>query len=162
MDISLQRQSDIPKVEALLDIAFGSDRFLKAAYALREGVEAIEDLSFVIKEKAALIATLRFWQIKAGGEDALLLGPIAVLPKLQGQGYGVGLMRYGLEQAKILGHSRVILVGDESYYAKLNFSRKCAQKIRMPGQDDESRLLALELIDGSFIGVSGILSKCAL
>lgn len=162
MDITLQRQLDIPKVEALLDITFGSDRRLKAAYALREGVEAIVDLSFVIRKQDELVATLRFWPIKAGGEDALLLGPIAVLPKIQGQGYGVGLMRYGLEHAKILGHSRVVLVGDESYYAKLNFSRKCAQYIHMPGQDDESRLLALELIKGSFIGVSGILSKGAL
>ena len=159
MDITLQNKSDIPKIEALLDIAFGSDRFLKAAYALREGVKSIEELSFVIREQDSLVATLRFWPIKAGGKEALLLGPIAVLPELQGQGSGIKLMQHGLDQAKMFGHSRVVLVGDERYYSKLGFSRKCAQNIYMPGQEDESRLLALELVEGSFNGVSGVLEK---
>ncbi len=155
----MQQSSDAQSVEELLDVAFGEDRFKKAAYALREGVDPIADLAFVVKDDGKLIATLRFWPVKIGSHDALLLGPIAVKPELQGQGYGIKLMKHGLERAKELGHSRVILVGDESYYSRLGFSRKCAENITMKGQDDLSRLLALELLTGSFYNVIGEISR---
>ncbi|MBL4602131.1 MAG: N-acetyltransferase [Emcibacteraceae bacterium] len=159
MDINLQKHSDNGEVEALLDTSFGQDRHKKAAYSLREGVAAISELSFIIRKDSYLIATLRFWPVKLGKYDLLLLGPIAVLPSLQGKGYGITMMEYGLKQAKKLGHKRVILVGEESYYSRLGFSRKCAKSIIMPGQNDESRLLALELVAGSFFGIKGIISK---
>lgn len=162
MNIILQNEVDIPQIEALLDMTFGQERFHKAAYVFRDGVDAVENLSFIIKDKGELVATLRFWITKVMNFEVLLLGPIAVHPTYQGKGYGLELMRYGLEQAKVHGHSRVVLVGDERYYSKLGFSRSCAQNIHMPGQIDESRLLALELIEGAFQGVSGDLSKVSL
>ena len=159
MDIDLQKYSDKDEVEALLDASFGENRYKKAAYNLRNGVVAINELSFIIRKDNNLIATLRFWPVIVQNHNLLLLGPIAVLPSLQGKGYGITMMEYGLKQAKKLGHKRVVLVGDESYYSRLGFSRKCAESIIMPGQNDESRLLALELVAGSFSGIKGILSK---
>ena len=161
MDIVLQNKSDDDDIEALLDKAFGEARFNKAAYRLRAGVSALSDLSFIIRKKDVLIASLRFWPVEVAGNDALLLGPIAVLPALQGQGYGIRLMRHGLEAAKSFSHKRVVLVGDEPYYSRVGFNRKCAENITMHGQKDESRILALELDAGAFDGVSGVISKTA-
>lgn len=157
--IELQQGSDKVAVEDLLDLTFGKDRFDKAAYSLREGVEAIDDLSFVVRRDGDVIATLRFWPVVIEDADALLLGPIAVLPELQGQGYGINLMKHGLSKAKELGHSRVILVGDEPYYKKIGFSREMALSLSMEGQADESRLLACALSQGAFDGVKGLISK---
>lgn len=157
--IELQQGSDKVAVEDLLDLTFGKDRFDKAAYSLREGVEAIDDLSFVVRRDGNVIATLRFWPVVIEDADALLLGPIAVLPELQGQGYGINLMKHGLGKAKELGHSRVILVGDEPYYKKIGFSREMALSLSMEGQADESRLLACALSQGAFDGVKGLISK---
>ncbi|MCC3859591.1 GNAT family N-acetyltransferase [Pseudemcibacter aquimaris] len=154
-NIEIQNRSDDMVVEKLLDKAFGRDRFKKAAYALRDGIDPIAALSFVVRKNDGIVATLRFWPVKISGHDALLLGPIAVLPELQGQGYGINLMKYGLNKAKVLGHTRVVLVGDEPYYKKVGFSRDLARSLHMPGQDDESRLLASELIPGAFQGISG-------
>lgn len=158
-NIELQHDDDIVAVEELLDITFGTDRFEKAAYALRRNVDAIPLLSFVIREGDHLIATLRFWPVKVGGVDALLLGPIAVMPDLQGKGFGIRLMEYGLSQAKAQGHSRVILVGDENYYSRIGFSRATAQGLTMPGQADVSRLLAVALKPDAFKDISGLISK---
>lgn len=159
MDICLQKDSDAQAVEVLLDLAFGPNRYEKAAYTYRENVPAIEELSFVIRESGNVIATLRFWPVTVGGKDCLLLGPIAVLPELQGKGYGITLMKHGLSKAKELGHTRVILVGDEPYYSRVGFSRDMARKITINGQKDESRILGLELLNGSFNNVIGEMKK---
>lgn len=155
MDITLQQECDNFAVEEILDLAFGKDRHSKAAYSFRNEVGPIDDLSFIIKKDGNLIATLRFWPIKVGEYDALLLGPIAVQPDLQGKGYGIGLMKHGLKKAKDMGHSRVMLVGDEAYYSRLGFNHKCVNQIIMPGQADHSRLLGLELVTNSFYRVIG-------
>ncbi|MDG1438669.1 MAG: N-acetyltransferase, partial [Emcibacteraceae bacterium] len=158
-DIKLQNDDDNQAVEELLDLTFGTDRLKKAAYSLRQGVEAIASLSFVIHSNDQLIATLRFWPISIDGAAALLLGPIAVLPELQGQGHGIRLMKHGLNIAKEQGHARVMLVGDEAYYRKVGFSRSSAANITMPGQVDKSRLLAFALDEDAFIGISGLITK---
>ena len=158
-EIELQNEGDINAVEALLDLAFGCDRFEKAAYLLRDGIEPLSRLSFVMREGNELIATLRFWPIKIEQHSALLLGPIAIRPDLQGLGYGISLMKHGLSKAKMAGHERVVLVGDEPYYKRVGFSRSLAQKISMTGQVDEDRLLALALKDGGFDNVKGLIQK---
>ncbi len=155
MDIVLQQDEDNLAVEELLDLAFGKDRYKKAAYAFRRGVDPVAALSFVIKGKDELIATLRFWPVFVGSHDALMLGPIAVKPELQGHGHGIRLMKHGLQKAREMGYTRVILVGDEQYYGRLGFNRDCVRDITMKGQDDVSRLLGLELLSGSFYRVIG-------
>lgn len=159
MKTRLQNSSDDQYVETLLDVTFGSNRYDKAAYGLREGVDADPNLSFVVEDNEVIIATLRFWAIKIGSFDALLLGPIAVLPVLQGKGIGIQLMKYGLMEATKQGSTRVVLVGDEVYYQKVGFNRVLAENLTMPGQKDESRLLAQELVVGAFENVSGTITK---
>jgi len=158
-EIELQNNEDLKDVETLLDLAFGEDRFSKAAYGLRDGIEPLSDLSFIIRDKGEIIATLRFWPIKIKEHSALLLGPIAIKPDLQGLGYGIALMKHGLKQAKSLGHSRVVLVGDEAYYKRVGFCRELAVNISMAGQDEEHRLLAKELALGAFDKVKGLIQK---
>lgn len=159
MYINLQNDGDDESIGNLLDICFGKDRYSKAAYGLRDGVDPIANLSFVMNSDDHLVATLRFWPAIVDEFDVLLLGPIAVSPELQGQGHGIALMRFGLERAKLLGHKRVILVGDESYYNKVGFRRDLAYNISIKGQVDENRILGLELLKGCLGGISGCLEK---
>lgn len=58
------------------------------------------------------------------GEDAtgwFLLGPVGVLPGLQGQGIGSALVRESLRRARGMGAAGVVLVGDPGFYARLGF-----------------------------------------
>jgi predicted N-acetyltransferase YhbS len=166
-EIVPQSPEDLPAIEALLDVSFGPDRMKKTAYRLREGVEPVEQLSFVAKKDGELVGTIRFWPIVIKSETAsparllpaLLLGPIAVEPSLKGQGIGMGLMRTGLAAAKGLGASSVVLVGDLSYYNRVGFSKGPAAGLRMPGPVDPDRLLALELVPGALAGVGGPIGK---
>src|SRR5215207_2756501 len=89
--------ADAPAREALLDACFGDERSEKTCERLREGRRPADGLSLVIEADGAIVGTVRLWHVAAGpGRPALLLGPIAVDPALQGLGLGSKLMRAAL------------------------------------------------------------------
>ena len=49
------------------------------------------------------------------------LGPVSVLPELQGQGIGKSLIHEGLSLLKALGAKGCVLVGDPGYYERFGF-----------------------------------------
>ena len=155
-------------VEALLNRAFGPGRYAKTAYRLREGVCALDDLSFVAwcsdvggEASAApnMVGSLRFWPVLLGQTSAIMLGPLAMDPDVRGQGGGLALMRHALDVAREKGHKLVILVGDAPYYAKVGFKPVPVGQIVMPGPVDAARLLVCELETDAFEGVSGFVGK---
>lgn len=98
--IRLEAPQDGVRVEALNAESFGPGRFAKSAYRLREGVNPIVSLSFVAVEnvqdgKEVLRGSVRFWPIKVGGHEELLLGPLAVQSDQRGRGIGIALMQAG-------------------------------------------------------------------
>ncbi|WP_243311373.1 GNAT family N-acetyltransferase [Fundidesulfovibrio agrisoli] len=54
-------------------------------------------------------------------EGWLLLGPVGVLPEMQGRGVGSALVREALARMRGAGASGVVLVGDPGYYARFGF-----------------------------------------
>src|ERR1700759_613562 len=98
--IRLEAPQDAPHVEALNADSFGPGRFAKSAYRLREGVNPVAALSFVAVENDVLRGSVRFWPIRVGGHEELLLGPLAVRGDQRGRGIGIGLMQAGLDAAR--------------------------------------------------------------
>jgi predicted N-acetyltransferase YhbS len=68
-------------------------------------------------------------------------------------------MWHSMAQSRMLGHSRIILVGDPEYYNQFGFRRDLALNIQLPGWVEDRRFLALELVAGSMIGVHGLIGK---
>jgi predicted N-acetyltransferase YhbS len=147
--------ADAARVEALNQAVFGPGRLAKAAYRLREGVAPLSKLSFVATEDGVLRGSVRFWPIKVGGEDCLLLGPLAVESAERGRGIGIALMQAGIEAAARGPWSAILLVGDEPYYAKLGFSRLPPGRVTFPGPVDMGRILGLSLKPGGLLNLSG-------
>jgi predicted N-acetyltransferase YhbS len=156
-----ERPRDDEAIEAMTAAAFGPDRFHKTVYRLREDVASLKDLCFVcLDPKSRLVASIRNWPILINEEwPAVMLGPLAIAPELRGLGYGKALMWYAMAQARMQGHSRIILVGDPEYYNQFGFRRDLALNIQLPGWVEERRFLALELVAGSMIGVHGTIGK---
>jgi predicted N-acetyltransferase YhbS len=159
-----ERDDDRGAVERLLDQGFGPGRFAKTAYRLREGVAPDARLSFVSEdsETKALVGSVRFWPVRIGDCLSLLLGPLAVEPQLRGRGIGIGLMQHGIEEARKLGYEAVILVGDESYYAKAGFARLPPGRIRFPGPVDPARILGLALKPNALVSLSGEVKRARI
>jgi predicted N-acetyltransferase YhbS len=166
--IERQKASDLAAVEALLDLAFGPDRYQKTAYRLRDRVAPVAALSFVARMSGRIVGTLRFWPVRIkktpqdkSGVAALLLGPIAVEPGLKGKGIGIALMNHGILKARALGHRIVLLVGDPDYYRRVGFSQVEPGRLSMPGPVDVNRLMVRELEPGVFSGITGRISSVA-
>jgi predicted N-acetyltransferase YhbS len=148
---------DIEAREALLDTCFGPTRFEKTCERLREGRLPAEGLALVAERDGKVVGTLRLWHVSAGrGRPALMLGPLAVDPRLQGQGLGGRMMREALARARSRGHRAVLLVGDAAYYQRFGFSAGAAAGLWLPGPYERERFLALELAPGALDGARGL------
>jgi predicted N-acetyltransferase YhbS len=148
---------DVDAREALLDACFGEERFRKTCERLREGRLPADGLALVAEMDGRIVATVRLWHVAAGpGRPALMLGPIAVDPALQGLGLGTKLMRVAIGRAKALGHRAILLVGDAPYYARFGFSTEATQALWLPGPYERARFLGLELAPGALSGARGL------
>jgi predicted N-acetyltransferase YhbS len=147
--------ADADVIERLHERTFGPGRYARTAFRIREGAGHLLGLSFTARIGTLLVGSLRLSPIRIGEIPALLLGPLTVEPPFRRRGIGLALMQRALAEAKHKGHCLVVLVGDESYYAKAGFRRIPKGQARMPGPVDPDRLLVAELVEGAFEGVSG-------
>jgi predicted N-acetyltransferase YhbS len=123
IELRQERPADRPAIIDLLDAAFGPDRDKKVCYRYREGLAPVGELSFVARQAGRIVGTIRQWPVLVGEvrTPALLLGPVAVDPALQGLGIGSKLVRMTLAVAGATGHRVVLLVGDPAYYQRFGF-----------------------------------------
>jgi predicted N-acetyltransferase YhbS len=137
-----------PDIENLLDLAFGSDRRQRTAYKLREGVDAIPELSFAALDDGALVGSIQCWPVQLNSRDGsvtplILVGPVAVHPNRQRGGIGHKLMNAMLARADAAGSEPMVLIGDASYYDRFfGFSARHTRGWVPPGPVDRDRLLA--------------------
>lgn len=137
------------RVEALLDAAFGADRFERTAYRLRAGTSAINDFAFAAVDDGALIATIQCWPVAlfdANGAmiaPLVMVGPVAVAPERQRGGLGRMLMAKTLEVADIAADGALMMIGDPEYYGRFfGFTAEATIGWRLPGPWEPRRLLA--------------------
>lgn len=146
----LEQPSDQEAIEAIHQIAFGPGRFARTAFRLRGDAACDEALSFVALLAGALVATIRLTPIQIGGQDALLLGPLAVLPDVAHKGIGRALVKRAVNAAESRQKTAILLVGDLAYYGPLGFKPVPPGHIQMPGPVDPRRLL-LAPLNGSSV-----------
>jgi predicted N-acetyltransferase YhbS len=146
---------DAVAIERLHERTFGPGRYARTAFRIREGIGHDLSLSFTARIGTLLVGSVRLSPVRIGETRALLLGPLTIEPPFRDRGIGLAMMQRALADAKEQGHSLVILVGDEPYYARVGFKRVPRGRVKMPGPVDPARLLVVELREGAFEGVSG-------
>jgi predicted N-acetyltransferase YhbS len=95
------------------------------------GMIADAHASAVFSPELSLVAVL--------GEQ--VVGPISVLPELQGRGFGSALIRRGLDVTRGRGARGVVLVGHPTYYPRFGF--RPARDFGMTPDWDEAMVLPL-------------------
>ncbi|KPQ28763.1 MAG: putative acetyltransferase [Porphyrobacter sp. HL-46] len=142
---------DPAMIEAVLDRAFGVDRHARTAYRIREGMPWLPTLSFAaLDEDELLVGTIQCWpialQTRQGQVPLVMVGPVAVVPERQGEGFGVGLMSAMIDaDARLVGSETnlpQVLIGDADYYGRWGFSAVMTGGWRCPGPYQPERLLA--------------------
>ena len=160
IQIHQERPQDQAQIEPLLDLTFGAERHKRTTYRLREGVATLAELCLVaLDPEEALLASLRFWPVLVASAPAILLGPLAVDPRLQGQGIGRSLLRHAFTEARRLDHGLCVVVGDPAYYGPLGFRSAVAAGLVMPGPVEPARFQVLELTPGALEGRRGVVER---
>lgn len=118
------------------------------------------ELCRIVRDETGILGgAIRYWPVRIGAKQALLLGPVAVHPTAQGEGLGAALIRDTLERARALEWARVLLVGDEPYYRRFGFRKLTG--VEMPPPTNPERVLGLELHPGAWEGVTGEVARNA-
>jgi predicted N-acetyltransferase YhbS len=147
---------DAAPIERLHERTFGPGRYARTAFRIREGISHDLSLSYTARIGTLLVGSVRLSPVRIGETRALLLGPLTIEPPFRDRGIGLAMMQRAIADARERGHSLIILVGDEPYYARAGFKRVARGRVKMPGPVDPSRLLVAELTEGAFEGVSGL------
>ena len=135
-------------VEALLDRAFEPDRHKRTAYKVREGTDWLPGLSFAaIDETDHLVGTIQCWPValtdpQGRAHPMIMVGPVAVLPEHQGQGYGKALMTASLAALSPQAPLPQVMIGDPEYYGRFwGFTNEYTGQWQLPGPFEQRRLL---------------------
>ena len=153
-------------VEQLLDAAFGADRHARTAYRIRTGMDWLPGLSFAaLDEDDWLVGTIQLWPValtdpQGRAHPLLMVGPVAVMPGRQGEGFGKALMATALAAADAPAPSAAalpqVLIGDLDYYGQWGFSAAHTGGWRCPGPWQPERLLA-RCTNPAVLPVKGVL-----
>lgn len=144
---------DPAMIEQLLDRAFGEDRHARTAYRIRAGMTWLDALSFAALDgDEMLVGTIQCWPVALTDREGrsvplVMVGPVAVVPERQGEGFGQGLMAAMLDAEKRLASDgqqplAQVLIGDVDYYGRWGFSAAATGAWRCPGPFEPERLLA--------------------
>ncbi|RZO29458.1 MAG: N-acetyltransferase [SAR116 cluster bacterium] len=147
-DIYVQTDQDLPAIEALMADAFGPQRHERSVWALRPG-PPVASLCLVIREGAATVGSLRFWEVMLGSQIILLLGPLAVRPGVRGRGFGRALISEALDRATGGDWPLVLVSGEVDYYPRFGFVPAAPYGIDWPGFIEPERLQFYELQTGA-------------
>ena len=117
-----ERPEDIAAIRAVHTAAFETPAEAGLVDALRASDAWLPDLSVVAVDAGEAVAHALLSRIilaTAGGDvPALALGPVAVLPDHQRQGYGSAVIRDVLARR---ADRLVVVLGDPAYYGRFGF-----------------------------------------
>ncbi|MEO6387561.1 MAG: N-acetyltransferase [Croceibacterium sp.] len=144
-------QADSSAVERVLDAAFGTNRRGRTAYAIRQGMACLPPLCFAAFDADdELVGTIQAFPValtdpSGRAHPLIMVGPVAILPDRQGQGFGRALMaaqRTALAACASEGAPALpqMLIGDEPFYARFGFVQ-APGGWHCPGPWDPARLL---------------------
>jgi len=139
-------QVDPGLIEDVLDRAFGPGRHTRTAYAIRAGTDWLPGLSFAAYDaQDRLAGTIQAWpvaltDVSGRAFPLIMVGPVAILPERQDQGFGRALMAAQAAALDPAAPLPQVLIGDPSYYGRFGF-HEAPRGWRCPGPWEAERLL---------------------
>ena len=126
-------------------------------HIMRGHEDFIPELDFVIEVDGQIVGNIMYTKSKLTDEggtekEIVTFGPVSILPKYQGKGYGKMLIEHSLKRAAELGDEAVVIMGSPANYVGSGFQccRKynvCVEKGKYP-----AAMLVKELKPGALDG----------
>lgn len=158
--IRQEKATDYPAVYNVHTKAFGRKDEARLTDRLRLSDIFIPELSLVAICDNELVGHIMFTEVSVVDDDretvSLSLAPMAVIPVMQREGIGSLLVNSGLSKARELGYESVIVLGHREYYPRFGFEPTNKWGIKAPFNVPDHVFMGLELVEGAFSGVRGI------
>jgi putative acetyltransferase len=121
-----EKPADVASIEAVTRAAFQlqpHSRQTEWALIARLREAGALTLSLVAQVKTELVGHIAFSpiSISGGATGWYCLAPLSVLPAVQGQGVGTGLVWQGLRNLRQRGAAGCVVLGEPAYYGRFGF-----------------------------------------
>jgi putative acetyltransferase len=135
--IRRETDADIEAIHAVTEAAFAARPRGEARLVgeLRRDAGWIPALSLVAEVDGAVVGHVLCTRGTVDGAPVLGLGPLSVLPAVQGRGVGKALVHTVLGAADALDEPAVVLLGDPDYYSRFGFRLASEYAITPPVAD---------------------------
>jgi putative acetyltransferase len=156
LHIRLELPSDIAAIDALQRAAFArhphSDQTEHLIVERLRGRGQLTLSLVALDGGGQVVGHIAFSPVKIAGQDQgwFGLGPLAVLPQVQGRGVGTALVEAGLACLRRRDAHGCVLVGEPDYYGRFGFAAR--ESLRYPGLPPEY-FLSLAFADPAPEGV---------
>jgi putative acetyltransferase len=161
IQIRLEQPADYENIFRIHELAFKRPDEGHLVDKIRKSDSYIPDLSYVAVQDGQIVGHVLFSRVRidtaAGPKPVLALAPLAVHPDHQKEGIGSKLTRTAIADAKKMGWTAVIVLGQPTYYPRFGFQPAHEFGIESPFPlNDPSAFMALELQDGALEGSEGM------
>jgi putative acetyltransferase len=158
--IRQERPADFGPVAEVNRSAFGRNDEARLVDILRQRPGFVPELSLVAEIEGRVVGHILFTTVAvqgtAGSHPSLALAPMAVSPEFQGQGIGSELVRVGLQRARELGHTTIIVIGHAEYYPRFGFEPASRHRIQPPFPVPDEAFMVYALVPGAPDGIEGV------
>jgi putative acetyltransferase len=132
VEIRPERKNDLKAIADVTRAAFGQEQEVRMIEAIRASDGFVPELSLVAEVEDTIVGHALFSYVGLGAGRVLELGPISVVPRLQGRKIGSLLVREGLRRAELRGEPLVLVLGHPEYYPRFGFVRASTLGIEPP------------------------------
>ncbi len=156
MLIRAEKENDRDAVYLVNVSAFETPSEANLVDILREQVQPV--VSLVAEDNGKVLGHIMFSPVSLPmylDLKVMGLGPMAVAPEYQRQGFGSALVRAGLEHCKKMGFIAVVVLGHPEYYPRFGFSPSSRFDIDSEYEVPEDVFMAMELQPGALNGKTG-------
>jgi predicted N-acetyltransferase YhbS len=113
--------------------------------ALRKSAAFLPSLSLVAEIDGEIAGHILFTKAQVGTREVLVLAPLSVSPKFQGQGVGTALIKEGHRIAKEFGYQYSLVLGSETYYPRMGYLPADQLGIEIPKGIPSLNFMAIKL-----------------
>ena len=161
LEIRPEQPGDEEAIAKVNRHAFGGEEEVEIIAGIRGSEYSIPELSLVAETDGRIIGHIMFSIITLvhfdrPAEKILSLAPMAVEPEMQNTGIGSALVKAGMDKARELGHTVIVVIGHPEFYPRFGFRQARALGLDVGMEVPDETFMVAGLQPGALQDIGGM------